>query len=94
MPSPEVKVDAEDEIALLELAQSALKNNPALSEAQLLLHKKKYPYSVYASEREMLLIEAKMKEGKVSEAKALAQKWLSADPSGKYSGRLREVVSR
>jgi outer membrane protein assembly factor BamD (BamD/ComL family) len=55
-------------------------------------HREYYPRGVFAQERDALAIEALMRSGDMTRAKALAEEFVSAHPNSPHAHRFREAM--
>jgi hypothetical protein len=91
-------VPAEDdptaEVKLLERAQDALRSRPADALALCTEHERRFPRGMLAQEREVIAIEALVKEGRIPDATARADRFAAAHPSSTHQRRIDALLGR
>lgn len=81
----------EEEIVLLERAESALGNDPAAALALTQILEQQYPQGALAQEREAIAIEALAKLGRREEAQVRLRRFLAAHPESPHRMRLERL---
>lgn len=82
----------EAEVRLLERAQDALRSRPAEALALADDHARRFPRGMLAQEREVIAIEALVKTGRTSEAKARAARFKARFPGSSHTRRIETLV--
>lgn len=85
-------VRAEEEIVLLERAETALTKDPAAALALTQTLEEAYPRGALVQEREAIAIEALAKLGRLEEAQARLRRFLSAHPESPHRMRLERLA--
>ena len=94
-PSPSAPVSLADEMKSAEAIRSASREGRSADALRLLdEHDARFPNGALAEEALVLRIEAFAKAGRASEAKALADKFLTERPKSPYAPRVRSTMSR
>lgn len=90
--SAAAKPPLESELALLRRARAALRRDPvaALSLAQQ--HARDYPHGVFVQEREVLALEALLKQRRSAEAMERAERFVTEQAGSPYALRIREML--
>jgi hypothetical protein len=88
LPQPEV------ELALLRRAQAVLHNHPAAAFELAEQHASDYPHGIFAQEREILAIEALLKQHKRSLALARAQQFIDRYETSPYAMRVQALLEQ
>jgi hypothetical protein len=83
----------ESEVALLDRATDALRNDPTISLALTSQHKRLFPSGNLVQEREVIAIDALGRLGRWDEARARAEGFLRAFPKSAHSVRVAEMVA-
>jgi hypothetical protein len=81
------------ELSLIQQAEAA-RGQGAEALALLATHERLYPRGALAQEREVLAIELLLKAGKVEQARARAERFVSSHPSSAHLPRVRALVAR
>lgn len=84
--------DPAAELRLLELAQQALRNDPARALAITEQHRQRFAHGQFAQEREMLAIEALVALGQRDRAEARARAFSRRYPDSSHLPHLRDLV--
>lgn len=82
------------EAQLLNAAHAAMAADPRKAHAFASEHEKRYPRGQLAAERELILVEALVKLGRVREAEARGRALRKSAPSSIYSERLDTILKR
>jgi hypothetical protein len=90
-PEPEPPA-REPESAILQRAQDALRDNPALALALTDLHVARFPGGVFAQEREVIAVSALLGMGRAAEARARATRFLASFPTSAHRRRLEVLI--
>jgi hypothetical protein len=90
-PPPPSPVRPEEEIVLLERAETALTKDPALALALTQSLEEAYPRGALAQEREAIAIEALAKLGRLEEAQARLRRFVAAHPESPHRMRLERL---
>jgi hypothetical protein len=102
-PAPRGSVVARDvqgeddptaEVKLLERAQDALRSRPADALALCTEHERRFPHGMLAQEREVIAIEALVKEGRMPDATARADRFAATHPSSTHQRRIDALLGR
>jgi TolA-binding protein len=80
------------EAQLLNQAHAAMAGDPRKAHAFASTHAKRYPRGQLAAERELILVQALVKLGRVSEAEARGRALRKSAPSSIYSERLDAIL--
>ena len=80
------------EVDLLRSARAALARRPREAFAITQEHRELYPNGMFAQERDALAIEALMRAGEMSTARALAERFVREHPSSPHAHRFRETM--
>jgi hypothetical protein len=92
-PVPSVgRNDPEAELRLIREAQAALAANPAQSLSLASEHAREFPRGVLAPEREVVSIDALNRLGRVTEARARAERFRRSHPGSAYLPRIDRLV--
>jgi hypothetical protein len=94
-PAPAPLGSADDiaaEAALLEQARRALVADPQGALDALAEHGRRFPAGKLGVEREVMIVEALARSGRMGEARARAERLLSRSPGHLYEERLRAVL--
>jgi len=90
---PSLERPLEGELALLRRSRAALRHDAA---AALLLteqHAHDYPAGLFVQEREVLVIEALLKQRRTSDAIERAERFVTQRPHSPYALRIREMLA-
>ncbi len=90
----QVEDDPTAEVKLLERAQDALRSRPAEALALCTEHEHRFPHGMLAQEREVIAIEALVKEGRMPDATARANRFAATHPSSTHQRRIDAVLGR
>lgn len=82
----------QDELRLLERARAALERDPQRALRWTQQHAERYPTGIFAEEREVLAIEAELKQGLRSAAIARARAFVEHYPRSAHSRRVRALL--
>ncbi len=74
-------------------ARATLTNRPREAFAITQEHRELYPNGVFAQERDALAIEALMRAGEMSTARALAERFVREHPSSPHAHRFIETMN-
>lgn len=77
-----------DEAALLARARGAVRSNPRAALDDLHLHARSFPGGILGPERDVLMIEALLRSGRASEARAIADRFRRRDPASAHIRRI------
>jgi outer membrane protein assembly factor BamD (BamD/ComL family) len=83
----------EDELALLERSRAALRSDARAALSLAEQHARAYPSGRFAQEREVLAIQALLKQARDAEAVARAQRFIGEHAGSPYALRLREMLN-
>ncbi|MBX3225215.1 MAG: hypothetical protein KF795_32160, partial [Labilithrix sp.] len=83
----------EAEVRLLERAQDALRSRPAEALALADDHARRFPQGMLAQEREVIAIEALVKTGRTSDARARAARFKARFPGSSHTRRIDALVA-
>jgi hypothetical protein len=92
VPPPLVVNDNVSEIELIDRAQRALAQQPAVAREWIGEHMKRFPDGTFTQERETIAIEAFVGEGRLVEAKARAAQFRARFPESAYLRRIDAVL--
>jgi hypothetical protein len=97
LPSPAPSViapvdDSEADVTLVQSAHAALASDPARTLALCAEHARRFPNGLMAQEREVLAIEALVKTGRMSDARARADRFAASYPSSTHLRRIHAVL--
>lgn len=84
---------SEDELTLLQRARSALRDDASMALAIAEQHARDYPQGTFAQEREVLAINALLKQRRTAEAFARAERFIVAHASSPYAVQLRAMLA-
>jgi len=87
-PTPEA------ELLLLLRARRSLRRDPSAAHALLEQHAATYPDGIFAQERELLSVEALLRQRARSEAFRRAERFIARHPSSPYAVRLRSMLEQ
>jgi len=91
-PQPSVGADVRRELALLEAARSTLETDPGRALVLLEQDAQESPHGTLVIERELLVIQALARAGRLGEAKAQAARFRAAHPESLYEERITRVL--
>jgi hypothetical protein len=81
------------ELALLEDARSRLSRDPETTLRLTAAHRARFPSGLLAAERDLLEIDALLRQGRVQDARVRSAAWLAREPNGIHADRLRAIVA-
>jgi hypothetical protein len=84
----------EDELSLLQRSHKALRRDPAQALAIAEQHARDYPNGVFVQEREVLVLQALLKQRRRAEAIARARRFIAEQGDSPYAVRIRELLAR
>jgi hypothetical protein len=84
--------DPNDDVTLVQNAQSALPTDPARTLALCAEHARRFPNGLMAQEREVLAIGALAKTGRLGDARARANKFAATYPTSTHLPRIHAVL--
>jgi hypothetical protein len=93
--APELRViqpPRESELTMLQRARVALRESPATALSITDQHLHDYPAGVFVQEREVLAIEALLRQRRTPDALARAERFVAEQPSSTYALQLREML--
>lgn len=82
-----------EELSLLESAKHDLARSPESSLQKLEAHRARYPSGILSAERDLMALDALRRTGRTQEARDRARAWLTRDPQGIHSARVRQILS-
>ena len=82
------------EVALLMRARATIKSDPGRSLSVLQVHQRKFNKGVFVQERELLIIEALINLGKLSEAKQRAADFVQRFPDSAHRARIERLLAQ
>jgi hypothetical protein len=89
---PVVLPPREDELSMLHRARAALRHSPDAALSITEQHAHDYPAGVFVEEREVLAIEALLKQRRTAEALDRAERFVTKQPASTYALQLREML--
>jgi hypothetical protein len=89
---PVVVAPREDELSMLQRAKAALRRSPETALSITEQHARDYPSGVFVQEREVLAIEALLKQRRADDALARAERFVTERPTSTYALQLREML--
>lgn len=89
---PGARLTDEDEVQLVQRAQSALKSHPAEALGLADAHARRFSNGLLAQEREVIAIDALTRLGRLESAKARARRFKERHPSSTHLGRIEVLI--
>jgi len=82
----------EDELSLLQRSRASLRRDPAAALELAEQHVRDYPAGLFVQERELLAIQALLKQRRDAEAFERAERFVAEQPASAYAVRIREML--
>jgi hypothetical protein len=82
----------EDELSLLQRSRASLRGDAATALQLTEQHARDYPAGLFVQERELLAIQALLKQRRDAEASARAERFVAAYSTSAYAARVREML--
>lgn len=95
LPSPQplgIIGQPEAELSLLQRSRASLRRDPAAALALTEQHVREYPAGLFVEERELLAIQALLKQRRDAEAVQRAERFVAEQPASAYAVRIREML--
>jgi hypothetical protein len=93
-PAPSAAADVTRELALLEAARNALATDPTRALVLLEQLARESPRGTLVIERELLVIQALARSGRLDEARARAGRFRAAHPESLYEERITRILEQ
>jgi outer membrane protein assembly factor BamD (BamD/ComL family) len=82
----------EDELSLLQRSRASLRGDAAAALQLAEQHARDYPAGLFVQERELLAIQALLKQRRDAEAATRAERFVAAYATSAYAARVREML--